>query len=62
MSGLGTSDNDLIRIIVSRSEVDLQEVKEAYQRMYETSLSEAVESECGGDYKLMLLNIINPQY
>ncbi|XP_046581199.1 annexin B9-like [Haliotis rubra] len=62
MSGLGTSDTDLIRVIVSRSEVDLEEVKEAYQDMYETSLSEAVASECGGDYKKMLVNLIDPQY
>ncbi|XP_046329274.1 annexin B9-like [Haliotis rufescens] len=62
MAGLGTSDNDLIRVIVSRSEVDLEEVKEAYQNMYETTLSEAVASECGGDYKKMLLNLIDPQY
>ncbi|XP_046581211.1 annexin B9-like [Haliotis rubra] len=62
MSGLGTSDTDLIRLVVSRSEVDLEEVKEAYQNMYETSLSEAVASECGGDYKKMLVNLIDPQY
>ncbi|ESO88111.1 hypothetical protein LOTGIDRAFT_219490 [Lottia gigantea] len=58
-SGLGTNDNDLIRIVVSRSEVDLQEIKEAYQAKYETSLNDAIASECGGDYKNMLQAIVN---
>lgn len=61
-SGLGTSDNDLIRIIVSRSEVDMEAIKQAYEEMYEKPLTEAVESECGGDYKRLLLAILNPPY
>nr|KAG5697413.1 hypothetical protein BaRGS_008839 [Batillaria attramentaria] len=60
MSGLGTSDTDLIRIIVSRSEIDLEEIKEEFETMYERPLTEAIESECGGDYKRLLLAIINP--
>ncbi|KAL8622443.1 hypothetical protein ACOMHN_034108 [Nucella lapillus] len=57
-SGIGTSDSDLIRIIVSRCEVDLEEVKRQYADMYEVSLEEEVESECGGDYKKLLLALI----
>lgn len=58
MAGLGTSDDDLIRIIVTRSEDDLEEIKEEYQNLYEKSLAEAVADECSGDYKRMLLSII----
>lgn len=61
MAGLGTNDSDLIRIIVSRSEIDMEEIAEAYQSKYETSLVEAIESECGGDYKNMLLAIVKMQ-
>ncbi|XP_041360315.1 annexin A7-like [Gigantopelta aegis] len=60
MKGIGTNDNDLIRIMVSRSEVDLQDIKEAYLELYETSLTEAVSDECSGDYKRMLCCIIDP--
>jgi len=48
----------LIRIIVTRSEVDMQEIEEIYKNRYETTLAETIESECGGDYKKMLLKLI----
>ncbi|KAK3609682.1 hypothetical protein CHS0354_017534 [Potamilus streckersoni] len=57
-SGLGTNDNMLIRIVVSRSEMDLIDIKEKYQELYSKSLSESVQNECKGDYKYILLAII----
>ena len=58
MKGLGTDDKTLIRIIVCRSELDLQYIKDAYEKMYGKSLADAVASECSGDYKRLLLEII----
>ena len=39
------------------NQIDLEDVKDAYQEMYETPLVEAIESECSGDYKRLLLAI-----
>lgn len=60
MKGLGTDDPTLIRIIVSRCELDLGIIKKVYQQTYERSLYEAVESETSGDYKKAILNLIQP--
>ncbi|KAK2167200.1 hypothetical protein LSH36_31g03026 [Paralvinella palmiformis] len=39
--------------------IDLEDVKTAFEAEYEQSLADFVESDCGGDYKRLLLSIIN---
>ena len=58
MKGLGTHDDDLIRLIVSRHEVDLPQIKDEYQQRYKKSLYEAVKGELSGDYKKLFLTLI----
>lgn len=43
MEGIGTDDKVLIRIIVSRSEIDLGDIKEAFQNKYGKTLAEFVQ-------------------
>ncbi|XP_071503581.1 annexin A5-like [Diadema antillarum] len=59
MKGLGTKDEKLIRIIVGRSEIDLGTIKAKFQTAYSTSLADMVTSDTSGDYKNILLGIIN---
>ncbi|XP_078072995.1 annexin A13-like [Mustelus asterias] len=58
MKGTGTDEGTLIRIVVSRSEVDLPSIKERYQEIYKVSLAEAVKSETSGDFQKVLLALI----
>jgi len=58
MSGLGTDDKDLINLIVLRSEVDLGNIMQEYEKLYEKSLAGAIEDETSGDYKKLLLDIL----
>ncbi|KAK9736477.1 Annexin [Popillia japonica] len=58
MHGLGTDDTSLIRIIVSRSEIDLGDIKDEFERLYNKTLSSYIDGETTGDYKKALLAII----
>jgi len=58
MDGLGTDDTTLIRIIVSRSEIDLGNIKQEFERLYNRTLLSAVKSETSGDYKKALCALI----
>ncbi|XP_071837117.1 annexin B9-like [Apostichopus japonicus] len=58
MKGVGTDEDRLTRTLITRSEIDLGDIKEAYQAKYEKPLAKAVESEVGGDFKKLLLGLI----
>nr|KAG5697878.1 hypothetical protein BaRGS_017135 [Batillaria attramentaria] len=55
---LGTNDSRLIRIVVSRSEIDLQDIKDVYLPKYKKTLESDVASDTSGDYKRLLVAII----
>ncbi|ERL86655.1 annexin B11 isoform X2 [Dendroctonus ponderosae] len=58
MKGMGTNDADLIRLVVTRCEIDMVEVKREYQALYGVSLADAIKDETSGDYKKCLLHLI----
>lgn len=57
MKGAGTDDDALIRVMVSRSEVDMLDIKDEFQRMYGKSLHSFIKGDCSGDYKKILLQL-----
>lgn len=57
MKGAGTNDKALIRVMVSRSEVDLVEIKAAFEQMYEQSLEQFINDDISGDYKRLMVEI-----
>lgn len=59
MKGLGTADNELIRIIVSRSEIDLALIRDEFERMFKKPLTEWIKSECSGPYRDALIVVVN---
>uniref|UniRef100_A0A8C6RU13 Annexin n=1 Tax=Nannospalax galili TaxID=1026970 RepID=A0A8C6RU13_NANGA len=55
MKGAGTRHKALIRIMVSRSEIDMNEIKVFYQKKYGISLCQAILDETKGDYEKILV-------
>ncbi|XP_076302609.1 annexin B11-like isoform X2 [Lasioglossum baleicum] len=59
MKGLGTDDDRLIRLVVTRSEVDMGEIKEEFKKKYNESLEDFISGDCSGHYKKCLLAIVS---
>ncbi|XP_034712931.1 annexin A5b isoform X1 [Etheostoma cragini] len=55
MKGAGTDDDTLIRVMVSRSEVDLLDIRTEFRRMFACSLFSMIKGDTGGDYQKALL-------
>ena len=59
VKGLGTNDSKLVRVIVSRSEIDLGYIKQAYQRIYQRDMLHDVRGDTSGYYRDILTGIIS---
>ncbi|KAG7270657.1 hypothetical protein CRUP_032176 [Coryphaenoides rupestris] len=55
MKGMGTDDETLIRVMATRSEVDLLDIRANYRRLFAGSLHAAINGDTSGDYRKALL-------
>ncbi|XP_006881192.1 PREDICTED: annexin A5-like [Elephantulus edwardii] len=55
MKGAGTDDHTLIRVMVSRSEIDLLNIRKEFRKNFATSLHSMIKDDTSGDYKKALL-------
>ena len=58
VKGLGTKDTMLIRILVSRDEIDMERIKRYYKQLYKVEMFDDVKNDVSGDYKTILLALI----
>ena len=58
MAGMGTQDRTLIRCVVTRAEIDMIQIKHAYQSIYGKALEAAIASETSGDFKNFLVALV----
>uniref|UniRef100_A0A8C9SS90 Annexin n=1 Tax=Scleropages formosus TaxID=113540 RepID=A0A8C9SS90_SCLFO len=55
MKGAGTDDQTLVRIMVTRSEVDMLDIRAEFRKMFATSLYSMIKNDTSGDYRKTLL-------
>ncbi|PSE19742.1 annexin, partial [Acinetobacter baumannii] len=55
---LGTDEEGLLRVVVSRAEVDMKHIKEQYFKRTSKSLGHAIAADTSGDYQDFLLTLI----
>ncbi|XP_073286174.1 annexin D5-like isoform X2 [Primulina huaijiensis] len=62
MKGMGTDESTLTRVIVTRTEIDMQYIKAEYHKKYGNSLNDAVQSETTRHYRAFLLELLGPTH
>ncbi|KAE9617196.1 putative annexin [Lupinus albus] len=58
MKRVGTDEDGLTRVFVTRAEKDLKDIEELYYKRNSVQLEDAVAREISGDYKRMLLTLL----
>ncbi|KAL4277518.1 annexin-like protein RJ4 [Arachis ipaensis] len=61
MKGGGTNEDALTRVIVTRAEKDLNDIKEIYYKRNSVHLEDSVAKETSGDYKKFLLTLMGKE-
>lgn len=59
VAGLGTDEYLLTRVIVSRYDVDMVNIKKYYYDMYQESIRQAIDDDCSGSYKRLLIGLVH---
>ena len=57
IEGLGTDENTLNRILVSRAEIDMDAIREYYFREHKTDLKNDIHGDTSGAYSKILINL-----
>lgn len=58
---VGTDEDALTRVIVTRAEKDLNDIKEIYYKRNSVPLDQAVAKDTSGDYKAFLLALLGKE-
>ena len=57
VKGLGTDDNTLIRILVTRDEIDMPQIKQFYKQIYKKDMIEDIKDDTSGNYRKILVEL-----
>ena len=55
IKGLGTDNNTLIRILVTRDEKDMPQIKQFYKQLYKKDMIEGIKDDTSGSYRKILV-------
>ncbi|CAF1136984.1 unnamed protein product [Adineta ricciae] len=59
LKGLGTNENNLTRIIVSRCEIDMVQIKSEFDKIAHRTLFDHIQTDTKGNYKRALLELLH---
>ena len=57
VKGLGTKDHLLIRVLVSRSEIDMPQIKQYYKQLYGKDMVADIKADISGEYQNLFVQL-----
>ena len=57
IKGWGTKDHLLIRILITRDEIDMPQIKQFYKQLFGKDMVQAVKSDISGDYQKLMIEL-----
>ncbi len=57
IKGFGTNDHLLIRVLITRDEIDMPQIKQYYKQLYGTDMVEDIKKDIGGDYRKLMIEL-----
>ena len=57
LKGVGTKDHLLMRVLITRDEIDMPQIKQYYRQLYGKDMVEAIKNETSGDYKKLMVEL-----
>ena len=57
IKGWGTKDHLLIRILITRDEIDIPQIKQYYKQLFGKDMVQAVKSDISGDYQKLMVEL-----
>lgn len=57
IKGLGTDNNTLIRILITRDEKDMPQIKQFYKQLYKKDMIEGIKDDTSGSYRKILVEL-----
>ena len=57
IKGFGTNDKLLMRILITRDEIDMPQIKQYYKQLYGKDMVTAVKNDISGDYQKLMVEL-----
>lgn len=57
VKGLGTDDPKLVRILVSREEIDMPEMRQKYKEIFNVEMIDDIKDDTSGNYRTLLVGL-----
>ena len=57
IKGFGTDDSLLMRVLITRDEIDMNNIKQYYKQLYKKDMVEDIKSDIGGDYRKLMVEL-----